>query len=242
MIYLCFMNLFQDLQFDERTHTYRLDGKKIPSKSSVISELHDEFPYDTALINTARSRKISVTELDNSWQMDKSVGIAKGKETHEVGEGLSRTHTVYDIAIQQYLHRLNFSSYNIVAKEIRMYTREYWIAGTADLLLYNIETDKYIIVDYKTNKDLFKTYGDMMYPPFDDFVVTPYNKYIIQLNGYQIMLEEAGLEVEKRIIVWVNKRTNHSIYTIYELPNIVDRLKNYYVTRRDNIKHKVTYN
>ena len=45
-----------------------------------------------------------------------------------------------------------------IIMEAKMYHKEQLYAGTADGILYNTLTGKYIIIDYKTNIDLFKNY------------------------------------------------------------------------------------
>ena len=220
------MDWFADLQFEEKFHVYKLDGKRIPSMSSVIKELHEEFPYKEASENVARKFNKPVDIITANWEADKYIGISKGKDTHLVGEIDKRTYTVYDIAIKQFLHKIQQSSrYEIIYKELRAYTRVYWVAGTLDLLLYDTVTKSFIIVDYKTNKSLFKTYNDTLYAPFDDLVNNPYNKYTIQLNGYQIMLEEANLNISERWIIWVGGRSKQSLYQLYKTPLLTFKLK-----------------
>ena len=39
------------------------------------------------------------------------------------------------------------------------------------------------------------------------------------------MLEGAGIEVEARHLIWVARRSNHSLYVKYNLPNETDNIK-----------------
>ena len=45
-----------------------------------------------------------------------------------------------------------------VFTELQMYHLKKMYAGTADIILFNTKTEKYIIADYKTTKDLFKKF------------------------------------------------------------------------------------
>lgn len=239
-MYICVMNLFNDLIFNADEHLYILDGKPIPSTSKKISELHKEFPYEQASKNVAKKLNTHIQFVKNKWEFDKEVAQLKGNITHDHAENKSKFEGWYINAVDSFLYKIeNSDNLEIVCKEIRMYTRKFWIAGTADLLVKNKVTGNYIIYDYKTNKDLFKTYNDFMYAPFDDLIAMPYTKYIIQLNTYKLMLEEVGLNVESMQILWLTKRNNHSAYSTYELPDITKKLKNHYANRRNNQQHIV---
>ena len=55
--------------------------------------------------------------------------------------------------------------------------------GTADIILYNTKTNKYIIADYKTNEDLFKNFkGKKLNGVFSKHLENGYNKYQIQFS------------------------------------------------------------
>ena len=79
------------------------------------------------------------------------------------------------------------------------------LASTGDKQLKDLvkkELKEVILVDYKSNKVLFKPVYNQLYPPFQRFGETPFNKYQIQLNLYQWILEQIkGIKISKRIIV-----------------------------------------
>ena len=99
----------------------------------------------------------------------------------------------------------------IVSKELRMYHKKYQYAGTADLILYNTLTGNIIIADFKTNEDLYKSFNNLV-SPFEFLPDTAFNKYQLQLNYYQLMLEQTGLEVESRVIIWLKENEYKEIY------------------------------
>ena len=98
-----------------------------------------------------------------------------------------------------------------------MYSEELDICGTCDVLLYNTITGKYILLDYKTNKALFTSFGFLKFSP-ESIPDSNFNKYALQLSLYQIMLEEAGLDVEDRWILWT-KRDTQKLYRKYSTPD-----------------------
>lgn len=104
-------------------------------------------------------------------------------------------------------------------------------AGTFDLLCYykhptNDEKSGLIIMDWKTNKDLYnefaKSHNKMMYYPFDDIYDEDYGHYIIQLNAYQTCLEDIGLKVIGRRIIWLK---DDGSYELVPIKNITDKIR-----------------
>lgn len=84
--------------------------------------------------------------------------------------------------------------------------------GTFDLLLwYDGEGDPnksgLILCDWKTNASLYNDYNEannkMLYPPFNNMVDEALSTYTLQLSCYQIPLEDIGLKVLGRRILWV---------------------------------------
>lgn len=103
--------------------------------------------------------------------------------------------------------------------------------GTFDILFYykDPEDDSksgLCIFDFKTNKELRKDYsreyGKMLLPPFTDLYEEPLSYYTAQLSCYQIPLEDIGLKVIARRIVWLKDDGN---YELIGLQNVTDRLR-----------------
>jgi hypothetical protein len=91
--------------------------------------------------------------------------------------------------------------------------------------LYNTLTGKFILADYKTNRDLFKNFASkkLLYP-FNFLLDNPYNKYQLQLSSYQILFELVGYEVESRRIIWIKPDGN---YEMFKTVDYTERLKQY---------------
>ena len=98
-----------------------------------------------------------------------------------------------------------------------MYHHEYLYAGTGDIM-YNKKKNSFLIGDYKTNKDLFKNFKDQkLYYPFADMLDTPFNKYQLQLSYYQLMLEQVGIPVSQRILIWLNDDATYNAYQMKDM-------------------------
>ena len=62
----------------------------------------------------------------------------------------------------------------------------------------------------------------MLLPPFSNFVEEDHSLYVIQLNLYALMLEDIGLPVIARKIVWLR---DDGTYKMIDTPDISDILR-----------------
>ena len=131
----------------------------------------------------------------------------------------------------------------VVLPETRVYTnanpelpqfRENY-AGTFDLLLYyKHPTDPsksgLCIRDWKTNREIYKEFsrsrGKMMLYPFNNLYDEPFGAYTIQLNCYQIPLEDIGLKILDRKIIWLK---DDGTYELIPVDNCTKTLRNYFL-------------
>lgn len=218
---------FAPLEFEEKRHIYTVDGEKYPSVSSLVEGHADKFDEGYWLPRCAKKEGVTEHELKHKWQTINKEACDLGHETHEFLEhfdGLKTPGTPQEKAGIQYL-KDTLPEYDILFKEIRMYSRKYKYAGTADLLLQHKVTGKIVLADYKTNKDLFKTFGFLRHP-FGSLECHPYNKYQIQLSYYQIMLHEAGCEISERKIVYLKADGTYRVFDAIDLTAQLEQFLN----------------
>lgn len=125
-------------------------------------------------------------------------------------------------------------SYHVVLPEAKIYnltTTEQNYAGTFDLGLYyeckeNPSKSGFILMDYKTNENLYsewnEEHGKMLKPGFDHYVDCPYSMYILQLNLYQLALENIGVHVIDRRLIWLKP---DGTYELVKVPDIQEDIK-----------------
>ena len=103
------------------------------------------------------------------------------------------------------------------------------LAGTFDMLYYNDGTDGqpegFMILDYKTNaslsNDYNRKYGKMLQSPFNYMIEEDLSIYTIQLSLYALMLEDIGIPVVSRRIVWLKD----SEYQIVPVEDVSEKLR-----------------
>ena len=133
-------------------------------------------------------------------------------------------------AVQQYNEDLfNVEDMYPLMVETQVYTNKY--AGTFDkLIYYKHPTDNnksgLIISDYKTNASLSSDYNRKfnvtMLPPFDDLIDEALSHYTLQLSMYQIPLEDIGLKVLARRLIWLK---SDGTYEQIALPDITKKIR-----------------
>jgi hypothetical protein len=83
-----------------------------------------------------------------------------------------------------------------------------------------------LIVTHNTNKTLVNDFARknhrMMLPPFQDFPDEPLSHYTLQLSCYQMGIQQLGLPVSHRIIIWLK---DDGTYELINVPDVTDRLK-----------------
>ena len=102
------------------------------------------------------------------------------------------------------------------------------ICGTFDMLYYydgdGDETSAgYVVMDYKTNADLYNAYSRekhiMLLPPFEDLYQESLGIYTIQLSLYALMLEDIGLHIIDRILIWLKDDGTYERISTKDLTN-----------------------
>lgn len=220
------LSAFSDLQFEERRHIYTLDGRILPSVSKLVEghvkkvDFEEILPYSAIKQTRERGVYVSPDQLRKEWHTKRDDACYLGHRTHsfmETYSGIQTPRTAHERAGVKFFNDMSWD-YEILFREIRMHTREFHYAGTEDLILIHRETGDLVAADYKTNGDLFKCFrGKTLEAPFDWAEESPYNKYQLQLSYYQIMLEEVGLHVRDRWLVYFKPDATYQIYPLLDL-------------------------
>lgn len=143
-------------------------------------------------------------------------------------------------AVRLFLNELP-SCYHLVLNEAKVYSGKNGdtsknlkeqICGTFDMLYWydgNGDSDKagFVVFDYKTNSNLQDDYnrqhGIMLLPPFNNLYQESLGEYTIQLNLYSLMLEDIGLKVIDRKVIWLK---DNGTYEKISVPDISQLLRN----------------
>lgn len=232
------LDAFSNIKLEPKKHVYTLDdGSTLPSVSKELKEFIN--PFDAEKISFFSAQKWNRENPDNpktpeeiqaEWKANADEAIALGTAVHEYAERypiLPEPQKTQERGVYQFFEELD-PRYVVIAQELSMYSPTYQIAGTADMLLYDTQTDTLVINDWKTNGDLYKNYrGQKLKEPFKDLVDCPFNKYCIQQSWYKAIIEDAtNLKVSEMWITWLphNELENGVCYRIKKVIDLSERI------------------
>lgn len=227
-------NGFKNLSFVESTHKYYVEGKQLEtSTSGVIKNFYK--PFDTEAQAQRKSEQslgiMSKDDYLNQWKelnlmsTEGLNGKGGGTNTHIFGELYPFDKTLIpsnnqEIACKKWWDEMPKFLHPLVMEQT-MFHFKYLFGGTADITLYNEKTNKIVLADYKTNKNIFNYFDSNMLGEWSFLKDEAFSHYIIQLNIYKIMLEQiAGIEVESMKLVWLRRSGKYQMYNIPEYKDI----------------------
>ena len=186
---------FNQIQFDNDTHTYTLNGNVLTSVTQWVSSFDE--PFDTYSVATKMSKNTGkpVNYYTQYWKMIGEEAIVTGNRVHHFAAWYvsgDKCRDEREEAVAQFINDFTEAGWELVATEFIVYDDTY--AGCIDRIMYHPELDKYMLVDFKTtDKDLNESKGKLS----NGTPNTLYNKYSMQLNKYK---ELSGLDAELMIV------------------------------------------
>ena len=148
---------FSGLVFDEATHKYTYEGRRLMSVTTYIKEKYIA-PFDSwkiASILASKGDKPAYYWIEY-WKLLGAEASAIGSRVHYFAAWYTSTSKPKDAreaAVQAFYEEVFADGWEIVATEMMVYNSS--LAGTLDLLLY--KEGQYWLIDFKTNKkDLMK--------------------------------------------------------------------------------------
>lgn len=230
--------MFCDLRFDEARHMYFVNGENYPSVSRKLEDHEHPFDEDYWLPICAVKENTTIDLLRQQWRDKNKRACDLGHDVHtyleNYGNGITREPILpQEKAGVQFLNDYILNPlpefkgrYMLLTQEFRMIHRRYKFCGTTDMLLWDTWTNTIIIADWKTNEDLFKTYGCLKYP-FNMLASNPFNHYQLQLNYYQLMVEQSRFEVSERWIIYLSAEGQYSVHKVLDFrKELIEYLEN----------------
>lgn len=206
------------ITLEEETHQYHVktaEHLRYTSVTTFIGEFFRDFDADgiaekLAAKDTGKYANKSKKQILKGW-----TAIAdRGTDVHNELENYLNAWreneplpTMMDIKAkhgQLWIEEM-FEPHYVPYPEIKVYSNQYQLAGTVDLLLYNPETDEWVMADWKTNTKIdTSSWGGKKGIHYatrllDDCKL---NKYALQMSLYQYILEsEYGIKIKGRYLV-----------------------------------------
>jgi hypothetical protein len=190
----------------EHVYIHRETGIKYTSVTKVLSSIEPHFDSDAiaeAIVrqadDTKQERYIGMNKVQilDYWQMLNDNANEYGTYVHEtIEEYLLNDKWFFPEdplqkkVIEEY-ERMNFDEGAVMWPERIMFSSEYELAGTADLII-DIDDVFFDVGDWKTNR-VFNFYNDFgfktLLKPFEHLQDCQYSIYTLQLSTYALMYE-----------------------------------------------------
>ena len=230
--------------FDEPTHVYTVNGT---SKGwiSCTKFLHEFFPHFDA---DATIKKMMASP---KWPQSKYFGKTAKQikdEWDASGKAASEAGTAMHLAIEQFLHGhpelieprvletpewayfMNFwkeSNGDLVPyrSEWEVWSEEYKLAGSIDMIFYRKSDDSYVIYDWKRSKEIKTENGfGNGFGPVSHLPDCNYWHYTLQLNAYRWFLETYyGLKISDiYIMIFHPDNTNFKRFRLNRLEQEIE--------------------
>jgi hypothetical protein len=221
---------FKDLSFKDSIHKYYVKGEELnTSTSGVIKNFYEPFDTEAQAIKKSEQSLGIMSKEDylEEWSVLNTIsteginGKGGGTNTHIFGELYPFDRSLIPSNKQEESCKKWWdempSHIHPLIMEQTMFHFKYMFGGTGDILLYNEKTDKLILGDYKTNKNIFNHFEKNMLGEWDFLKDEAFSHYIIQLNMYKIMLEQVvGIDIEGMVLIWLRRNGNYQMYKITE--------------------------
>jgi hypothetical protein len=195
--------------FSEDTHTYTVKetGQVLVSVTTYIDQYFPKFDADRMAEKCVTKPKyagMTADEIKTAWEENAQRGRDEGTNVHEYAECFwsgyklpkpisNRAYTLFGQVIDT-SRKLKNHNWSYVAAEKIIFSPELGLAGTIDLLLFNLSRAKeFLILDWKQNvKISTSNKWESAKPPISHLEATDLAKYSLQLNLYRFILRYEG--------------------------------------------------
>lgn len=198
-------NLFEKAKYDQTQRSYVLNGKRLRSVSSIVSDLKPIFDKEAVSKKVALKEGKTQEEVLKSWEDKANIGRDKGEKlhnyiTHKISNeeddlvAILEDKTLPMQAFDKIWKKLQQQcKAELVAQEFEVNDVEYGITGRLDALfkftIGNKET--FHLLDWKTGKFRSENRYEKLLNPFSDLDNAELITYSIQISLYRLMLERA---------------------------------------------------
>jgi hypothetical protein len=201
-------NISKSVHFDQPSHTYTFNGKKLNSITTILNLYKPVFDEKGIIAASCAKRDgISVKEIKQKWDDKKNAAGKRGTEFHlemenYINSGIILDGKYKDIVEQYALIKPKEKLYT----EVVLFSEKYGVAGTTDVVQM-FDDNSFVIQDWKTNESFSvkSKYKNKLSPPLEHLMDSHLEIYSLQLWCYSIMLEDFGYKIrDNPIILWIN--------------------------------------
>lgn len=250
---------FKEYEFFEKEHYYEYKGERVGiSVTRFIEQYANEFDSYGVAEKVAKKDNKTIKQVLDEWKLTNNLACEKGHLGHcyaqskwngeiykeHIKDGLQDIIKPLELIKKQadkFYNDFNDRLEHLI-DELPIGSPESDIASCVDDLFINKYTGELVLIDYKTNSDIYKDQKyykisrkktpKMKIPlnHLDDYKII---HYYIQLSIYKYIIEKySGLKVGEMFIVYFSE--NNDDYKIIDVPYLEDEVKKILELRRIN--------
>lgn len=181
-----------NLIFQEKEHKYFIENNI--ELTSVTTFLSQFFPFDMQKVarDVAEKQWTTEDEILNEWEILRD----SGSNIHDIADKYCKNEKLDDLEIKSIQNVISFfndfKQFEIIASEIKIFSKKFKVAGTIDVILKEKDTNRLFILDWKTSRKEIdkKECYKMAKGIFSELPNNKYYKYSAQLSFYANILKE----------------------------------------------------
>jgi len=188
--------------FDPNKHTYTGEsGLVYTSVTTLISYCFPSFNTDEVAATCAQKRGVSKQSLIDEWKTIGDRAAENGSKVHAYLESkLLKLNTnppidkYYKPSADKIINHIHSKNFKVIAVEKILFSPSLKLAGTVDLILYDSIINRYIVLDWKTSKqiDLTNKYHERGLNELKHLDNCSLVHYSLQLLLYGLLLVNEG--------------------------------------------------
>lgn len=225
--------------FDEVRHLYRYDGRALDSAGSIMKGLCEPFDAQRIAGYVARRERKTKQQVLAEWEEKRDRAARRGEAIHHCIEHYLQ-HRVMPAFLPRHIeldqddhwdvwrrlhgfgewYKGNLGDMVVLGQEVRMYSLQLGIAGTADTLA--LRKGYLYVGDWKSNGK-FRVPGDgervhaNLLPPLQYLSDIELHSYSIQVSLYRMMLHEHGISTAGGFIVHIPEEGPPALHRTLDL-------------------------
>jgi hypothetical protein len=222
---------FSAIKFDKRSHTYHLDGRRLPSVTSLVNRLKPPFDSNYWARRKAEERGVEPAAILAEWEQKRQEGFRRGTAVHEYIAGVLEGKwtpdtpcmitrqpemTAFDAALKRFRRDMDIIPVHV---EWIVGDADLGFAGTLDALMYSEISKQFHVFDWKTG-DKFRSSNrfQTLLPPFTDFDECESVTYSMQVSLYRLAIERnTDLAMGNSWLVHLDSAGGHHLYDVLDL-------------------------
>ena len=224
-----------NISLDRENHIYKLKSNpnlEFTSVTTFVSQFFEPFNAEkiaSRLAGTLNYQNMTKDDILKQWKDAANHGTVVHEEIENYILNKTQVHEPKSLQGLHWLKKYKLKSNFLIYPEVMIYSEELKISGTIDLLLYDKNSNKYIIMDWKTSKKIsMQSFRNKMgvHNVSSNIPDSKFNHYALQLSLYRYILETYyNLNICEHLIIHLKDDRCEGLHSQYMKSHIIKMLE-----------------